>query len=221
MFYNCYSLKSLNLSSFDTSSVTNMGYMFYNCSSLKTLNIDQFNVSLAEDLQYMFSECSSLISLNLTNFYTISNTNDFTGMFSNCNKNLKYCINDNLSYNDKFIDTLKIFQKNCSDICITMNYKKYIMEKYLCIDDCSLDNEYTYDYNNICYKPKKSYGFIIAGVIGLIIIIIISIFLLKKNKKLLFKKKSSAFFSDWNDRGKTEEYPGEINTELVEKKSLL
>jgi surface protein len=78
-------------------------------------------------------------------------------MFSNCNQNLKYCINDNLIYNDKFIDALKIFQKNCSDICIKMNLKKYIMEKYLCIDDCSLDNEYTYDYNNICYKncPKE------------------------------------------------------------------
>jgi surface protein len=123
MFDNCYSLKSLNLSIFDTSSVANMSYMFYNCSSLKILNIDQFNVSLAKNLQYMFSECSSLISLNLTNFYSISYSYNFTGMFSNCNQNLKYCINDNLIYNDKFIDALKIFQKNCSDICITMNLK--------------------------------------------------------------------------------------------------
>ena len=160
---------------------------------------------------------SSLISLNLTNFYSISYSYNISGMFSNCNKNLKYCINDKIFYNDKFIDELKTFQKNCSDICITMNYKKYIMEKYLCIDNCNLDSEYKYDYNNICYKKcpkegecnkpnnnnnqeekssesKKPYGLIIAGCVGLIIIIIVSIFIFKKIKKFVLEKKSKLFF---------------------------
>ena len=202
-----------------------------NCRSLKILNIDQFNVSLVENYEYMFGECSSLISLNLSSFSSIPNSANLNDMFYNCNQNLKYCINDNLIYNDEFIDTLKIFKKNCSDICITMNNKKYIKEKYLCIDDCSLDSEYKYDYNNICYKKnpeekssntKKSYGFIIAGGFVLIIIIVISIYLLKKNKKLCFENKSNVLLQEEYIKNKIEADPDAMNTELVEKnKSIL
>jgi len=37
MFSGCSSLKELNLSSFNTNNVTDMGYMFEGCSSLKEL----------------------------------------------------------------------------------------------------------------------------------------------------------------------------------------
>ena len=39
MFFNCSSLNSINLSSFNTSNVIDMSYMFYYCSSLKKNNI--------------------------------------------------------------------------------------------------------------------------------------------------------------------------------------
>ena len=39
MFYDCSSLKSIDLSSFNTNNVTNMSYMFFGCSSLKKENI--------------------------------------------------------------------------------------------------------------------------------------------------------------------------------------
>ena len=42
MFYNCSSLISLNISNFDTSKVSNMGYMFYNCNGLISLDISNF-----------------------------------------------------------------------------------------------------------------------------------------------------------------------------------
>ena len=42
MFYECTSLESLDLSNFDTSSVTNMAFMFYRCSSLKSLDLSKF-----------------------------------------------------------------------------------------------------------------------------------------------------------------------------------
>jgi surface protein len=38
MFNDCFSLKELNLSSFNTNQVTNISKMFYNCSSLEKLN---------------------------------------------------------------------------------------------------------------------------------------------------------------------------------------
>ena len=45
MFYNCSSLKGLNLSNFNTNNVDNMSNMFYGCSSLKELNASNFNTN--------------------------------------------------------------------------------------------------------------------------------------------------------------------------------
>ena len=45
MFYNCSSLNSINLSSFNTSNVNNMSGMFSNCSSLNSINLSSFNTS--------------------------------------------------------------------------------------------------------------------------------------------------------------------------------
>ena len=39
MFYGCSSLKSIDLSSFYTNNVTNIGYMLYGWSSLKKENV--------------------------------------------------------------------------------------------------------------------------------------------------------------------------------------
>ena len=215
MFGECSSLLSLDLGSFNTSSVRRMEYMFSYCSSLKSLNIERFDVSSVFSLKYIFSGCSSLISLNLSNFYSISYTDNITGIFDNCNPNLKYCINENKAYNYWFRNSLKNFEKNCSEICITMNKKKYIKDKYLCIDNCSSDALYKYENNSICYKefddttntsiypiriinryasPNKINSskliFIIIGVIsGVVLIIIIVLIVLYKKNIICTKKK--------------------------------
>ena len=44
--------------------------MFYECSSLKELNLSKFNTENVEDMSSMFNECSSLEVLNLSNFNT-------------------------------------------------------------------------------------------------------------------------------------------------------
>ena len=43
MFRNCSKLTKIDMSSFDTSSVTNMGNLFSGCSSLTNLDIRNFN----------------------------------------------------------------------------------------------------------------------------------------------------------------------------------
>ncbi len=70
MFMGCSSLESLDLSSFDTSSVKRMGGMFLGCSSLKTLDLSSFDTSLVKDMQYMFTGCRSLTNLDVSNFDT-------------------------------------------------------------------------------------------------------------------------------------------------------
>ena len=83
MFQGCSSLASLDLPPFDTSQVTQMGYMFYECSSLRSLDISGWDTSRVEDMGHMFQGCSSLASLDLSSFDT-SRATDVGGMFSDC-----------------------------------------------------------------------------------------------------------------------------------------
>ena len=79
----CSSLQSINLSSFNTTNVENMRYMFYGCSSLQSINLSSFNTTNVEDMSCMFYGCSSLKSINLSSFNT-TNVNDMFGMFWAC-----------------------------------------------------------------------------------------------------------------------------------------
>ena len=75
MFYAMSSLTTLNLSSFDTSKVTNMGAMFEGMSGLTTLNLSNFDTSQVTDMGYMFEDMSNLTTLNLSSFDTSKVTN--------------------------------------------------------------------------------------------------------------------------------------------------
>ena len=59
---------NIDISSFDTSNVTNMAYMFSNCSSLTNIDVSSFNTSSVTNMGGMFQNCSSLIELDLSNF---------------------------------------------------------------------------------------------------------------------------------------------------------
>ena len=75
MFYNCKSLLSLDLSTFETSNVTNMEYMFYGCNQLSNINLISFNTSSVIDMNHMFYFCSSLKFLDLSKFYSLNTIN--------------------------------------------------------------------------------------------------------------------------------------------------
>ena len=95
--------------------------MFDNCLSLKSLNVDNFNLSSVEGLNYLFYNCKSLLSLNLTNFNF--SCDGFYGIFTGCNSNLEYCIDEKREY--KFLNLLSDYENNYEDICINWNLKKY------------------------------------------------------------------------------------------------
>ena len=84
LFQNC-AAESIDLSEFDTSSVTSMPAMFQNCSNLKSLNISSFDTSKVTQMPYMFAYCSSLESLDLSNFDT-SNVTVMPFLFTGCTK---------------------------------------------------------------------------------------------------------------------------------------
>lgn len=93
MFINCTALTSLDLSNFNTSNVTDISSMFENCQSLTSLDLSSFDTSKVTKMEKMFSGCSSLVSLDLSNFSTnsmaISGQVFFRRMFLGCT-NLKH-----------------------------------------------------------------------------------------------------------------------------------
>ena len=83
MFYDCNALTTLDVSKFDTSSVTNMDSMFYGCNGLTTLDLSNFNTTNVKNMSNMFQSCR-LTNLDLSNFNT-SKVIDMSYMFQSCN----------------------------------------------------------------------------------------------------------------------------------------
>ena len=83
MFFNCFSLTSLDVTHFNTANVTDMRYMFYYCKALTSLNVTNFNTEKIADMSYMFSSCKQLTSLDVTYFNTVNVTN-MSFMFASC-----------------------------------------------------------------------------------------------------------------------------------------
>ena len=183
MFSGCASLTSLDLSNFDTNSVTDMSYMFSGCSSLKSINLSSFSTDLVENMDSMFSQCSSLKSLNLSSFDT-SSLNSMINMFKG-DQNLEYLNfyhlseNSNLDYGSLIfglsdnlvlcfkeipsfilsqLEDLKCPKEDCSGNW-KENQLKIISENGECIDKCINDDNYTYEYEGICYNkcPKGTH----------------------------------------------------------------
>ena len=80
MFNYTYRLISLNLSNFDTSQVTNMSYMFFNASSLTLLNLSNFDTSQVMNMDSIFRGMINLTTIDLSNFDT-SKVEDMSSMF--------------------------------------------------------------------------------------------------------------------------------------------
>ena len=70
MFNSMSNLTALNLSNFDTSKVTNMQKMFAHMHSLTSLTLSDFDTSQVTDMSFMFNSMSNLTALNLSNFDT-------------------------------------------------------------------------------------------------------------------------------------------------------
>ncbi len=83
MFEGCRSLKSLDLTGFDTWSVTDMNSMFGDCSALVSLEIGSLRTKLVTDMGFMFANCGGLTALDVSRFDTGQVVN-MGSMFSGC-----------------------------------------------------------------------------------------------------------------------------------------
>ena len=83
MFNECHGLRALDFSGFNTEKVTNMRSMFNNCWMLSNLDLSSFDTSNVTDMSSMFYEGASILSLDLSNFNTEKVT-DMSKMFYDC-----------------------------------------------------------------------------------------------------------------------------------------
>ena len=153
MFYSCLSLIFLNLSSFNTSKVSEMSHMFYKCSLLTSLDVSSFNTLQVTTMKYMFQDCSSLISLNLSNFIT-TKVNSMVYMFSGC-KNLEYINLKNFKTN--YISFSKMFEEVPENIVAFINETKILPKitakkcyTSYCLDDWKSHQKKMIDGSNKC-----------------------------------------------------------------------
>ncbi|MEZ4818874.1 MAG: BspA family leucine-rich repeat surface protein [Bdellovibrionota bacterium] len=61
-------LTTLDVSSFDTSNVTDMSGMFSGTTNLVALNVDNFNTSKVERMAFMFSDATSFGGIGFIQF---------------------------------------------------------------------------------------------------------------------------------------------------------
>ena len=112
MFYNCNSLLSIDISSFNTKNVIDISYMFYNCSFLLSINLSKFDTNSINNMENLFYNCHSLKTINILNFKT-ENVTKMNEMFYNCTS-LKYL---NLSYfNTKNVIDMSFMFYNCNSL---------------------------------------------------------------------------------------------------------
>ena len=62
-FRSCTSLTTLNVSSWDVSSIDNMLSMFFSCTSLTSLDVSSWDVSGVDSMFATFRSCDSLATL--------------------------------------------------------------------------------------------------------------------------------------------------------------
>ena len=85
MFNGCYSLESVDLSSFNATNDNDMTSFFNGCSSLQSIDLSSFNAINANYMGGMFYGCYSLKSIDLSSFNT-TNVKNMSCMFYGCSK---------------------------------------------------------------------------------------------------------------------------------------
>lgn len=76
MFYCCFELEKLDLSTFDTSNTTNFQSMFDGCNSLEYLDISSFDTNSAIYIQSMFGNPNDYIKKISIDHFNLSNAID-------------------------------------------------------------------------------------------------------------------------------------------------
>ena len=171
MFRGCSSLKSLDLSNFNTPNVERMGYMLSDCSSLESLDLSNFNTPNVIEMDYMFSGCSSLKSLDLSNFNT-TKVENMENVFANCSS-LQF-VNLSDYYGNDIFDAISDYTilKICINDYNQINMGNNTLKNENVTIDCTKDTPSNKPNNSIIYlgmlASLAAFAMVILYIIKLI-----------------------------------------------------
>ncbi|MDD6001319.1 MAG: BspA family leucine-rich repeat surface protein [Bacteroidales bacterium] len=144
MFYQCQSLKNIDLRGFNTNKVTNMNRMFSCCENLTNLDLSSFNTDKVEDIDYMFYRCTRIETIDLSSFNTQS-VKKMNGVFMKCT-NLQY------------IDLSSFKTANVTDISDMFSNCYHLKTIYVDKDKWLLNNDLITNDENLFYNCISLYG---------------------------------------------------------------
>ena len=139
MFSNNDNIIKIDLSSFNTSEVTNMYYMFGRCHFLEEVNLSNCQTDKVVNMSYLFNKCSTLKKVVFPESFNTQNVENMSYMFNCC-----YDLED-IHFPKSFV-TKKV--KNMEN----MFSKCYKLEKL------NLENFETNEVTNISYMFEKCYN---------------------------------------------------------------
>ena len=143
MFAYCYSLTSLDLSSFDTGNVISMEGMFVGSASLISLDLSSFDTSKVTTMESMFSNCDDLVTLNMSTL-DISSVESMQTMFGRTPSLTNLYLDDAIFVDSESYNEYCLFIGTNSSLSITVDDPTsytWIMDKF--------NNRETVEYN--CY----------------------------------------------------------------------
>ena len=106
MFQGCISIKDIEMSGLDSSSVPDMSSMFYGCSSLERLDLCGLDVSGVFFMNAMFSDCNSLGTLILPNSGA-SSVFGANAIFDGCSAGLQIPAQYETMYSEALVNAIK------------------------------------------------------------------------------------------------------------------
>ena len=109
MFYNCTSIKKLDLTNFNTIQTTHLNNMFATCTNLKEIDLSSFNTKNVINMAHLFNKCSNISNLDLSNFDT-TNVTVMLGMFEGTRSLEKLDLNN---FNTSKVSRMGDMFRNC------------------------------------------------------------------------------------------------------------
>lgn len=130
-FYQC-NLSSIVLTNVDTSNVTDMRSMFDGCTNLKSLDLSSFDTSNVTDMKSMFEQCDLLETLDLSSFDTSQVTN-MGWMFYSCDNLTNLYVNFNTN-NVKVLTNIFYYSYKLTNVVGKFEGTKFDLD----LSDCPL-----------------------------------------------------------------------------------
>ena len=136
MFFSCVDIIELNLTEFDSSLITDMGYMFMQMRNLTLLDLSNFNTRNCVNMRQMFDDDGELESLDLSGFDT-SKVTEMFGMFYNCIKLKTIKISNFI--NSNVFNTSKMFSgcQKLENLNLTNFYTPEVINMELMFNNCA------------------------------------------------------------------------------------